>query len=212
MFHTLNAQDLNVMLGTDMTIIAGTPFNVNGLTLKPASNFTLNNISVSKNETVTNRPGQSTLSRAYKFSNTTNPYIGEAGIYYNQHELQSRNYDNLKLELHNGKSWTVVPLKINDMFNNYTQSQQFAQSINEITLGNMAFTPVLSIIGNPIMNGILRFNINTDSDVSLYSFEGVLVFRKNYIAGTHNIGVHNLFSGTYMLRANELTKTVIIVK
>jgi hypothetical protein len=200
------------MLGTNMTITAGTPFYVNGLTLKPATDFTLNNISVTKNEKVTNYLGQATLSRVYKFSNTTSPYIGEASIYYNQHELRSGNNDNLKLELHNGISWTGIPLKINDVNNHYTQSQQFAQSINEITLGEMEFTPTLTIIGNPIINGILKFNINTDSDVSLYSFEGVLVFRKKYLAGIHVVEVPQLYSGTYMLRANELTKTVIIVK
>ena len=48
------SQELTVLYGTPMTINGGTPFSVGGLVLNPSSDFTLNNISITKNEKVTN--------------------------------------------------------------------------------------------------------------------------------------------------------------
>lgn len=209
--NTSNAQELTVLYGTPMTINGGTQFSVSGLVLTPSSDFTLNNISITKNEKVTNYLGQSTVARVYKFSSTTNPFIGEAGIRYQAQELNSGNYANLKLQVHNGNNWSVVPLKTNDVYNHATQSQVFSQSLNEIVLTDNAFTPSLNIIGNPVSNGILRFAINADSEVSLYSFEGALLWNRKYAVGTYSVDVSNLTSGTFMLRANQLTRTVLIV-
>ena len=205
------SQELTVLYGTPMTINGGTPFSVNGLVLTPSSDFTLNNISITKNEKVTNYLGQSTLARVYKFSNTTNPFIGEAGIQYQAQELSSGNNANLKLQVHNGNNWSVVPLKINDVNNRTTQSQVFSQSLNEIALTDNVFTPTLTIIGNPVSNRVLKFSINADSDVSFYSFEGILLWNKKYLVGTHSVEVSNVTSGSYMLRANQLMRTVLIV-
>jgi len=211
MCNTSFSQELTVLYGTPMTINGGTPFSVGGLVLNPSSDFTLNNISITKNEKVTNYLGQSTVARVYKFSSTTNLFIGEAGIRYQEQELSSRNYANLKLQVHNGNNWSVVPLKTNDVYNHTTQSQVFSQSLNEIVLTDNAFTPTLTIIGNPVNNGVLRFAINADSEVSLYSFEGALLWSKKYAVGTYSVDVSHLTSGTFMLRANQLTRTVLIV-
>jgi len=205
------SQELTVLYGTPMTINGGTSFSVSGLVLTPSSDFTLNNISVTKNEKVTNYIGQSTVSRVYKFSNTTNPFVGEAGIRYQAQELNSGNYVNLKLQVHNGNNWSVVPLKTNDVYNHNTQSQSFSQSLNEIVLTDNAFTPTLNVLGNPVNNGVLRFAINADSEVSLYSFEGALLWTKKYVVGTYSVDVSHLTSGTFMLRANQLSRTVLIV-
>jgi hypothetical protein len=147
----------------------------------------------------------------YKFSNTTNPFIGEAGIRYQSQELNSGNYADIKLQVHNGNNWSVVPLRVNDVNNQTTQSQLFSQSLNEITLTDNAFTPTLNVLGNPVNNGVLRFAINADSEVSLYSFEGALLWSKKYVVGTYSVDVSHLTSGTFMLRANQLTRTVLIV-
>jgi hypothetical protein len=212
LINTSFSQELTVLYGTPMTINGGTPFSVGGLVLNPSSDFTLNNISITKNEKVTNYLGQSTVARVYKFSSTTNPFIGEAGIRYQAQELSSGNYANLKLQVHNGNNWSVVPLKTIDINNHTTQSQVFSQSLNEIALTDNAFTPTLIIMGNPVTNGILKFAINADSDVSFYSFEGTLLWNKKYLTGKYSVEVPNLASGTYMLKANQLTQTVMIVK
>ena len=205
------SQVLTVLNNTPMTINGGTQFSVSGLVLTPSTDFTLNNISITKNEKVTNYLGQSTVSRVYKFSNTTNPFIGEAGIRYQSQELNSGNYADIKLQVHNGNNWSVVPLRVNDVNNQNTQSQVFSQSLNEITLTDNSFTPTLNVLGNPVSSGILRFAINADSEVSLYSFEGALLWTKKFLMGTHSVDVSNLTSGTFMLRANQLTRTVLIV-
>lgn len=205
------SQVLTVLNNTPMTINGGTQFSVSGLVLTPSSDFTLNNISITKNDKVTNYLGQSTLSRVYKFSNTTSPFIGEAGIRYQAQELNNGNSADLKLQVHNGNNWSVVPLRVNDVTNQTTQSQAFSQSLNEITLTDNAFTPTLNILGNPVNNGVLRFAINADSEVRLYSFEGALLWSKKYVVGTYSVDVSHLTSGTFMLRANQLTRTVLIV-
>jgi hypothetical protein len=113
--------------------------------------------------------------------------------------------------VHNGNNWSVVPLRVNDVNNQTTQSQAFSQSLNEITLTDNSFTPTLNVLGNPVSSGILRFAINADSEVSLYSFEGALLWTKKFLMGTYSVDVSNLTSGTFMLRANQLTRTVLIV-
>jgi len=204
------SQELTVLYGTPMTIIGGTSFHVNGLTLLPSSDFTLNNVSLYKNEKVSNYLSQTTVSRVYKFSSTTNPFIGEASINYLPEELVSGNFSNLKMDVHNGKAWSVVPLKTNDVRTYNTQSQLFSQSLNEIVLTDNAFTPILTILGNPVFNGLLVFNINGDAEVGLYDFSGILLWRNNYKSGTYSVPVSNLRPGSYLLKANELGKIVII--
>jgi len=208
--NSIYSQELTVLYGTPMTILGGTSFHVNGLTLLPSSDFTLNNVSLYKNEKVSNYLSQTTVSRVYKFSSTTDAFIGEASINYLPEELASGNFSNLKMDVHNGKAWSVVPLKTNDVRTHNTQSQLFSQSLNEIVLTDNAFTPILTILGNPVINGILVFNINGVAEVGLYDFSGNLLWRNNYKSGTYSVPVSNLKPGSYLLKANELGKIVII--
>ena len=210
--NTSFSQELNVLYGTSLNINSGTPFSVSGLVLTPAADFTLNNISISKNLKATNYLGHSTITRVYTFSHTSNPFTGVAGIQYQAQELSSGNYANLKMELHNGNHWLALPLSTNDVSAHTTQSHQFSQSLNEITLTDNLFPPSLTILGNPVSNGVLKFAINTASEVRFYSFNGLLLWSKQYVAGTYTVQVPNLASGTYLLKANQLSQTVLIIK
>ena len=200
------------MPGTDLNIISGTSFHVNGLTLVPSSDFTLNNISLTKNNRNTNYIGHPTIARYYKFSNTTNPFDGIASVYYQDEELNGGTSANLNLEIHNGINWNISSLDQNDFFNKVVTSQKFSNSLNEITLADLSIIPSLKVIGNPITNGILKFKINTESTVSLYSFEGLPIWSKKLQPGIYNEPVSNLFAGSYVLKANQLSQTVLIIK
>ena len=194
-----------------MTIVAGTPVNVSGLTLLPSTDFVLNNISLSKTNSVFNSIGQSTITRAYHFSNSTNPFNGNVKINYKDVELNGNNASNLSVQVQNGKSWQVIPTALNNTFMSFTQSQPFASSMNELTLADLSFAPTLVVIGNPITNNILKFRINTDNSVSLIHFEGQVIWTKNFVAGTYSVPLNNLPAGNYVLRANELTQSIIIL-
>ena len=90
------------MASTDITILAGTLFNVENLTLSPSADFTISNNSLNKFTTVTHPTSNPYISRVYQFFNNTNPYSGSVQINYTDGaELNGIAESALTLNIHN---------------------------------------------------------------------------------------------------------------
>ncbi|MEO6454678.1 MAG: hypothetical protein ABIN97_11420 [Ginsengibacter sp.] len=78
----LHSQILTVSRGTDLVIKSGTPFFAGSIVLTPSSDFTLSDISISKNTVIAHPANNIYIARVYKFSGNTNPFSGSIKINY----------------------------------------------------------------------------------------------------------------------------------
>ncbi len=131
-----HAQELlKVTPGTDITILSGTAFRVDSLTLTPSADFTLSNNTLSKANTAVHSGGIPYIARVYQFTNNTNSFTGTVQINYTDGaELNSIPENELTLNVHNGTLWSAYPATTRDASNNFVLTNNVAAVLNELTL------------------------------------------------------------------------------
>lgn len=132
------AQLLKITSGSDLTILSGTPFRVENLTLIPSSDFTISNNSLDKFSTVINNTANPYIARVYQFTNSTKSYSGSVQInYISGVELNSIPENMLTLNIHNGTAWNAFSATTHDATNHFVLTNAVTSaSLNEITLAN----------------------------------------------------------------------------
>ena len=134
----LRSQIFTVSSGTDLVIKSGATFSVDNLTLVPSADYTLSNLSLARNATKTNAfTDPFAVSRFYKFSATTNAYSGTIQVNYSDGELNGLTESTLRVNVHNGTSWSDYASTTNETTNNYVLSNSLsAVALNEIALAS----------------------------------------------------------------------------
>lgn len=128
-------QLLKVTPGTDITIVSGTTFRVDSLTLTPSADFTLSNNTLSKATTAVHTTGIPYIARVYQFAGNTNFFSGTVQINYTDGaELNSIPENELSLNVHNGTLWSAFPATTRDASNNFVLTNNVAAVLNELTL------------------------------------------------------------------------------
>jgi Secretion system C-terminal sorting domain len=139
-----NAQLLAVSAGTDLTILNGTIFAANTLTLTPSANFIISNNTLTKSTVITHTSANPYIFSVYKFTSNTNPYSGSVQFNYNDGaELNGIPENTLTLNVHNGTSWIAYPATVvRDGTNNFILTTGLsAVNLNELALANSS-TPL----------------------------------------------------------------------
>jgi len=67
-----------------------------------------------------------------------------------------------------------------------------------------------SILVNPVTDGVLKIQVNRNSNLSLYNYNGALLWKKRSPPGTELINMQVYASGTYFLKSNDQTETIIV--
>ena len=133
----IHAQIITVQNGTSLTIQSGASFYANGLTLTPSADFTITNVTLTRNNTITNPSYNTSINRAYKFSATTPAFSGTVRIDYQDAELNGLSEPPLQVNIHNGVSWAAYASATNDVTNNYVVSTAISSvALNELTLAS----------------------------------------------------------------------------
>jgi hypothetical protein len=129
--------------GSSLTIQNGTQLHVDGLTLIPSADFSLNNVVLSKSATVVHTQVNTYISRVYQFSNTSNAFSGSVQINYTDGaELNGLAEADLTLNIHNGTNWAAYPASTRDAINNYVLTNGLSGiTLNELTLASQ-FAPL----------------------------------------------------------------------
>jgi hypothetical protein len=137
-------QLLKVTAGTDITILSGTVFKVENLTLTPAADFIISNNTLDKFTTVTHTSSNPYIARVYRFSNNTNPFTGSVQINYTDGaELNSIPENQLTLNIHNGTNWNFYSATTRDATNNFVLTNSVVSTgLNELTLAGSAPLPL----------------------------------------------------------------------
>jgi hypothetical protein len=141
--NMIKAQLLNVSAGTDLTILSGTIFKVDSLTLTPSANFIISNNTFNKSAAVIHTATNPYISRVYQLTNTSNPFSGSVQINYTDGaELNGIPETALTLNIHSGILWSAYPVATRDATNNFVFTNGLsAVNLNELTLANLA-TPL----------------------------------------------------------------------
>ena len=137
------AQLLKVSAGTDLTILSGTIFHADGMTLIPSANFIISNNTLNKSATIIHSSANPYISRVYQFTNNTNPYSGSVQINYTDGaELNGIPENALTLNIHNGTAWNAYAATTRDATKNFVLTNGISSVIlNELTLANL-LTPL----------------------------------------------------------------------
>jgi hypothetical protein len=131
------AQIFSVGSSSALTVQSSTIFHADGLTLTPSADFTLSNLLLNKNSTLTNVPINPSINRAYKFNTTTNAFTGTVQIDYDDTELNGLTESLLQVNIDNGSTWTAVTSAVNDATNNYVLSNPVSSvTLNELSLAS----------------------------------------------------------------------------
>jgi len=131
------SQLLTISSGTDLTIVNGTIFRIDSLTLTPTADFTLSNNTLSKSTTVAVAHATSVpyIARVYQFAGNTNSFTGTVQIDYTDGaELNGIPENELTLNVHNGSSWAAFPATTRDASNNFVLTNNVPSVLNELTL------------------------------------------------------------------------------
>lgn len=138
-FCSVEAQILSVSPGASLVIKQGTVFSADDLVLTPSADFTLSNISLSRNATVIHPTVHTYISRVYKFNTGTNPFTGTIRINYKDGaELNGLTEASLRLNEHNGITWQAFTSATNDAVNNYVLSAPLSGlQLDEMTLASV---------------------------------------------------------------------------
>ena len=134
--YMAQAQLLTVTSGTDLTIVNGTVFRVDSLTLTPTADFTISNNTLNKATTIVHPSSNPYISRVYQFTNTTPAFSGAVQINYQDGaELNSIAENALTLNIHNGTAWTAYNATTRDASNNFVLTNGISNvALNELTL------------------------------------------------------------------------------
>jgi hypothetical protein len=140
-FSSLQAQIFSVSPGTDLVIKQGTVFSADDLVLTPSADFTLSNVSLRRNPTVTHTAINTYIARVYKFSAGTNLFNGTIRINYKDGaELNSLPESSLQLNAFDGTAWQSFASATNDPVNNYVVTG----SISGLQLDEMTLASILN--------------------------------------------------------------------
>lgn len=134
----LHAQTVFTAQGTTPLYISpGTVFYADGLAFQPAAGFTITNNHVEKNTTLAHYTANPHVSRVYKFNNTTAPYNGYLGIFYQDTELNGIAESLFEINVHNSSQWQALSTLAFDAGANFVISNIVnLTGLNELTIAN----------------------------------------------------------------------------
>lgn len=134
-----SAQLVKVEAGVNLTILSGTVFHADGLTLIPSADFTITNNTLNRFTTITHTSANPYIARVYRFTGNSNLFSGSVQINYTDGaELNGIPENQLTLNIHNGTAWTAYTTTTRDATNNFVLTNGVNSVLNELTLGNLS--------------------------------------------------------------------------
>ncbi len=136
--HNLKAQIFTVTSGTEMSIMPGTIFFADSLSIIPTDKFTLTGTALFRNSAISNPTATNTIAKFYHFSVTTSPFSGELSMRYsNGSQLNGISEGNLNVFANDGSLWQYLSeTKVDSAIKMATNTHLSLLSLNEITLGS----------------------------------------------------------------------------
>lgn len=132
---------LYVAAGETLFTKSGETLHAYGLTLYPATDFTLTDNELNRNNSTLHALPTTYVQRVFRFSNNTPAFSGTIEVNYLDAELNTLTETSLKTAVHNGNVWQLVNTSANSTVTNYVLSNSVTNLVlNEITMAGTLVT------------------------------------------------------------------------
>lgn len=170
----LQAQQIKIYGGGQMSLSSGNQLAWSGLTLTPTSNFNTGS-SLEQSTTTTIGFPSTYVQRVYRFDPATDPFNGSIRIAYLDAELNGLDKNSLELFINNGSSWKGFPSTLADPSLNYLQADGIgSQLLGELLLAANSALPLTWGQASLLREGALvkiRWTTSQEINVSHFDIE-----------------------------------------
>lgn len=204
----VSAQMLYVGSETEMTILKGTEFSFDNLVLIPSNRYLIKD-NLLQLGTHASFPNGNAISKTYLFLKEPLPFSGSTEFRFKENELNGLGKSELKIQILENSSWKSME-STSMKFNAVSSNTSYSIIPKEITLGNKDHLADFYILSNPVLNNMLKIQVNKQGNFSLYTNDGKLLMKKYFQEGMHEINLHQYAHAMYMLSTGKNTKKFIL--
>ena len=208
----LKAQTTILTIGSSgaLTINSGGTLNVSGLKLKPSTDYTINEIQVSKELTAVSLSDTESMGKVYTLDADIENFTGSITYNYDDSEMNDLTHDaSIYIYDSSSSSWSEYSDTDSAEF---TVTSVFTDplQINQVTVGasnslslNDAMAKGIKIYPNP-SSSVIKVDYSGDLQLTLFNLLG----QKLLSSSSKTINISNLDKGTYILSAKYSNNTI----
>jgi len=208
----LKAQTTILTIGSSgaLTINSGGTLNVSGLKLKPSTDYTINEIQVSKELTAVSLSDTESMGKVYTLDADIENFTGSITYNYDDSEMNDLTHDaSIYIYDSSSSSWSEYSDTDSAEF---TVTSVFTDplQINQVTVGatnslslDDAMAKGIKIYPNP-SSSVIKVDYSGDLQLTLFNLLG----QKLLSSSSKTINISNLDKGTYILRAKYSNNTI----
>ena len=208
----LSAQTTLLTVGADgaLTINSEGTLNVSGLELKPSTDYTINQIEVSKELTAVSLSGTESMEKVYTLDTDIENFLGTITYNYEDGEMNNLThdasmyiYDSSNLAWSEYSDTDTAEFKVTSTFTSPLQ-------INQVVVGapnSLSVDDVMAmgirIYPNP-SSSVINVDYSEDLQLTLFNVLGQQVLSSS----SKTINISNLDKGTYILSAKDSNNNI----
>ncbi len=208
----LKAQTTILTIGSSgaLTINSGGTLNVSGLKLKPSTDYTINEIQVSKELTAVSLSDTESMGKVYTLDADIENFTGSITYNYDDSEMNDLTHDaSIYIYDSSSSSWSEYSDTDSAEF---TVTSVFTDplQINQVTVGatnslslDDAMAKGIKIYPNP-SSSVIKVDYSGDLQLTLFNLLG----QKLLSSSSKTINISNLDKGTYILSAKYSNNTI----
>ena len=203
------AQLLSVGSGS-LTILPGTEFSVDKLVLVPTLPYTLQKNNLELTWRMPTENGNS-INRVYAFDNTPSPFAGKMMFRYQDKELNGVPENEVTIRVLESREWSALSTKTRSGSIRMMESSDMANTVPKaISLGYNTGKGDFEILNNPVTDHILKIKVHAPGELSMVGYNGVLLGKKYYAEGIHQIDLSKYAHSMYLLSSIRTTRKFIL--
>ena len=208
----LEAQTTLLTIGSDgaLTINNEGTLNVSGLELKPNTNYTINEIEVSKELTAVSLSGTESMEKVYTLDSDIENFTGTITYNYVGSEMNNLTHDtSMYIYDSSSSAWSEysdtdsVEFTVTGMFTDPLQINQVTVGASNSLSVDDAMAIGIKIYPNP-SSSVINIDYPGDLQLTLFNLLGQQVLSSS----SKTINISNLDQGTYILSAKDSNNTI----
>ena len=208
----LSAQTTLLTVGADgaLTINSEGTLNVSGLELKPSTDYTINQIEVSKELTAVSLSGTESMTKVYTLDTDIENFLGTITYNYAEsemnglaHEASMYVYDTTSSAWSEYSDTDTAEFKVTSTFTSPLQINQVTVGAPESLSVEDAMAMGIRIYPNP-SSSVINVDYSEDLQLTLFNVLGQQVLSSS----SKTINISNLDQGTYILSAKDSNNNI----
>ena len=208
----LSAQTTLLTVGADgaLTINSEGTLNVSGLELKPSTDYTINQIEVSKELTAVSFSGTESMEKVYTLDTDIENFLGTITYNYAEsemnglaHEASMYIYDSSNLAWSEYSDTDTAEFKVTSTFTTPLQIKQVTVGAPNSLSVEDAMATGIRIYPNP-SSSVINVDYSEDLQLTLFNVLGQQVLSSS----SKTINISNLDQGTYILSAKDSNNNI----